>query len=153
MRVRRVIGYYTCAIERSDLVLELLKDALHHANRVQLIAVDSTGKRELLSRLQALLSSPRDHNGDVNWMAAIELTGSEVVLRDGLWGHVREIETLDDRNAIYNIASEVDSRSTSGEYRRGRNGREELHCLAFSWLGYSIAMARATYPCFIALEQ
>jgi len=31
---------HTCAIERRDLVLELLKHALNHANRVQLIAVD-----------------------------------------------------------------------------------------------------------------
>lgn len=140
----------TCAIERRDLVLELLKDALHHANRVQLIAMDSSRKRQLLSRLQTFLGSPRDHDGDVNWMAAIELTGSEVVLRDGLRRHVREIKTLDDRNAIHNIASEVDSRSTSGEYRRGRNGREKLHYHAFRWLGHSIAMARATYPYSIA---
>jgi len=31
---------HTCAIERRDLVLELLEHALNHANRVQLIAVD-----------------------------------------------------------------------------------------------------------------
>jgi hypothetical protein len=116
------IVLHTSAIERVDLVLELLKDTLHHADGVQLVAVDSRRERKLHARLQTLWCSPRNHDGDVNRVSAIEFSRSEIVLRDSLRRHVREVEIVDDWYSVHDIAGEVNGGSATGKDRCGRDG-------------------------------
>jgi hypothetical protein len=61
-------------------------------------------------------------------VSAIELTGSHVVLGDGLRGHISEVEPADDRDSVYDIAGEVYSRNAAGEDGGSCGyGGDELH--------------------------
>jgi hypothetical protein len=75
-------------------------------------------------------------------VSAIELTGSHVVLGDGLRGHISEVEPADDRDSVYDIAGEVYSRNAAGEDGGscGYGGDEQLYFIVLAFCDKSPAI-------------
>jgi hypothetical protein len=86
---------HTRSIERANGILELRKHALHDAHRVQLVAVNRRRQRQLGARLQTLLCTPRDHDGDVHRQPAIELADAQIEVRDCLRRQGRDVQVVD----------------------------------------------------------
>ena len=107
----------TCAIEVSDLALQLRKDALNHSNTVELVAVDSRRQRQLLPASETLRRAPRYEHGDMKWQSTIDLSDPQVISRDGTGGYIGDVQVRYHRHTVQNVAGEVRRSAGCSEQR------------------------------------
>lgn len=118
----------TSAIQCRNLTLQLLKDTLNDAHRIELVAMDCCRQRQLLACLKTLWCASCNHDGNVHWVAAIELSNTQIISGYFLGRHVREVQVMNDWDTVENIASEVCGRNAAGEDCSSRGDKsEKLH--------------------------
>jgi hypothetical protein len=64
----------------------------------------------------------------MDWVAAIDLSNTQIVLGNLLRRHIRKIQVMNDRDTVENVTSKV--RSGDGACKdgcRGGDGSEKLH--------------------------